>query len=76
MCEGHLLYNSTQKKVIDVFPHLKNTVISWGRLHIMEVAELTERVWVQLGSDDIDLERKTGLKQLCCIQGDSNPHLD
>lgn len=35
-----------------------------------------KRVWVQLSSDDTDLEEKTGLKPLCCIQRDSNPHLD
>lgn len=35
-----------------------------------------EREWVQQGPDDTGLEEKPGLEPLCCIQGDSNPHLD
>jgi len=33
-------------------------------------------VWVQWSPDDTDLEEKPGLEPFCCIQGDSNPHLD
>lgn len=33
-----------------------------------------EREWMQQG--DIGQEKKPGLELLCCILGDSNPHLD
>lgn len=42
----------------------------------MELTEFTEREWVQQGPDDTGLEEKPALEALCCIQRDSNPHLD
>lgn len=35
-----------------------------------------KRERVQQGLDDTSREEKPGLESLCCIQGDSNPHLD
>lgn len=38
----------------------------------------TVREWVKFGPEDNggSQEEKPGLESLCCIQGDSNPHLD
>lgn len=71
--ERNLLYHSTQN-IIGGFSHTGYSYSVVGAVCFGTNRVNIERDWVQQG--DIGLEGKPGLEPLCCIQGDSNPHLD
>lgn len=75
LCERHFLYHSNQN-VKGGFQHSGYSHFMVGAAYDGVNRVNREREWVQQGPDDTGLEEKQGLEPLCCIQGDSNPHLD
>lgn len=71
MCERHLLYHSSHN-VIGRFRY--SHVMVWAAYDGDNRVNIG--AWVQQGPDDNGLEEKPGFETLCCIQGDSKPHLD